>query len=113
MDLNGASPTVSTLDLLDGRITGNPGDTLTASSYNVEEGQVGVNLAGGTLTKIGTGADNTVTLNGTDSFTGLTTVYGGALQLGPGAYAPALNAAPARWSTPEASRSTTAGAPPR
>ena len=48
LDLNGASPTVSTLDLLDGRITGNPGDTLTASSYNVEEGQVGVNLAGGT-----------------------------------------------------------------
>ena len=34
-----------------------------------------------------------MTLNGTDSFTGLTTVYGGALQLGPGAYAPALNAA--------------------
>ena len=112
MDLNGASPTVSTLDLLDGRITGNPGDTLTASSYNVEEGQVGVNLAGGTLTKIGTGADDTVTLNGTDSFTGLTTVYGGALQLGPGAYARRCRR-PARWSTPEASCSTTAGAPPR
>ena len=78
LDLNGASPTVSTLDLLDGQIAGNPGDTLTASSYNVEEGQVGVNLAGGTLTKIGAVADDTVTLNGTDGYTGLTTVYGGA-----------------------------------
>ena len=111
LDLNGASPTVSTLDLLDGQIAGNPGDTLTAASYNVEEGQVSVNLAGGTLTKIGTGADDTVTLNGTDGYTGLTTVYGGACSLAPAHGQP--RSTPARSSMPEAWSSTTAGPPPR
>ena len=113
LDLHGASPTVGAVALLDGRITGNPGDTLTASTYSVEEGQISVNLSGGTLTKIETDAADVVALAGTDSYTGLTTVYGGSLQLGPGPGLRRSSVGAGASSTPAASSSTTAGPPRR
>ena len=90
LDLNGHSIAAGAVTLNDGTITGSSGDTLSAASYTLDSGEVGVNLSGdGTLTKA---TDGTVALSGTNDYTGLTTVDGGGtLELGSGAQAPVLS----------------------
>ena len=91
LDLGGTGGgTVGAVTLQSGSITGQSGDTLVASSVNVQSGTVSANLGdlGGTpLVKSGPG---TVVLSGNNSYTGGTSVKGGVLaissssNLGPG-----------------------------
>ena len=78
LSLGTASPTVGTVSLLNGgQITSSTG-TLTGTAFNVESGSITAKLAGsGSLTKANTG---TVTISGTNSYTGLTQVNAGVLQ---------------------------------
>jgi fibronectin-binding autotransporter adhesin len=83
-DGNSHADTVGTVILADGTIGGG---TLTASSFNVQEGTISANLAGvgATLTKNATtenNGTNVVTLSGANTYTGNTTVTGGTLKLG-------------------------------
>ena len=91
LNLNGTTGgTVGAVTLAGGSITGQSGDTLYASSVNVQSGTVSVGLGdlGGTpLVKSGAG---TVVLSGNNSYRGGTSVEGGTLaissssNLGPG-----------------------------
>ncbi len=88
LDLNGNSPTVGAVTLVNGSIvdlTG--GGSLTGASFNVQSGEIGVPLAGATasLTKAGNGL---VTLAGANNYGGNTTVSSGTLQLINGATLP-------------------------
>lgn len=76
LDLNGFTETVQDVSLTSGSITGG---TLNAASYDVQAGSISANLGNtaATLTKTGAG---TVTLSGTNSYTGGTLVNQGTLQ---------------------------------
>jgi fibronectin-binding autotransporter adhesin len=78
-DLGGFSETVGAVTLAGGAINNG---TLTGSSYAVQSGSIAATLAGaGGLTKSGPG---TVTLTGSNSYSGITTISGGTLQVGTG-----------------------------
>jgi fibronectin-binding autotransporter adhesin len=83
-DGNSHSETVAAVTLADGSIGGG---TLTASSFDVQDGTISANLAGvgATLTKNFTtenNGTNVVTLSGANTYTGNTKVTGGTLKLG-------------------------------
>ena len=98
LDLNGYSPTVGAVGLINGPFDGsiiNSSTTpaaLTASSYVVSNGTIDVDLYGAApMLKVSSGD---VTLRGGDYYTGLTTVCAGQLTLvGPDAWNPVLNGA--------------------
>jgi len=77
-DLSGFTDTVGAVTLTGGTIQNG---TLTGSSYAVQAGTVSANLAGGGLTKTTAG---TVTLSGSNTYTGLTDLQGGILTLSGG-----------------------------
>jgi autotransporter-associated beta strand protein len=81
LNLNGHCPTVGKVTLTDGSIVqGGDAATLTGSSYTVMKGAISANLAGnGGLTKI---TNDTVTLSGENTYSGVTTVAAGTLELG-------------------------------
>ena len=82
LNINSLSHSIGTLQLVNGSVDGN--GTLTSSTiFSVQGGAVNANLAGTAgLTKTG---PLTVTLNGTNSYTGATTISAGALQADDGA----------------------------
>ena len=92
MDLGGYATLAGAVTLTDGQILSRPGPaTLTGTSYVVSNGSISVNLGANaaTLTKTTTGS---VTLSGTNAYTGITTVQGGQLTLvGTGAQAPVMD----------------------
>lgn len=95
LDLNGHSPTVGAVGLINGSIVdnsatpGTPG-TLTGSMYMVLNGLIDVNLGSNAATLI-KGTSGTVTLSRDNNYTGLTTVCGGELQfVGSDAWNPVL-----------------------
>lgn len=79
-DLSGGSETYANVTLLDGLIEDTvSGGLLTATTgFEVQSGTISANLAGGTLTKTTSG---TVTLSGTNSYTGGTFLNGGILSV--------------------------------
>ncbi|MDZ7618554.1 MAG: autotransporter-associated beta strand repeat-containing protein, partial [Patescibacteria group bacterium] len=80
VDVNTRADTIGDFTLTSGSVTGTAG-VLTASSYTVQSGTISAALGGtGTLTKTGTG---TLTLSGSiaNTYTGLTTVTDGVLNL--------------------------------
>ena len=81
LDLNGHCPAVGKVILADGSIVQGSGTaTLTGSSYTVMKGTISANLAGaGGLTKI---TNDNVTLSGQNTYSGVTTVAAGTLELG-------------------------------
>jgi autotransporter-associated beta strand protein len=80
-DIQTFSDTVGAVTLTSGSITGTSG-ILTGSSYNVRSGNASAILGGsGALTKSTAG---TVILTGANTYTGLTTISAGTLQLGDG-----------------------------
>ena len=81
LDLGGHAQTVGAFSLAGGSVTGNA--VLSASSFAVDTGTIGVSLAGAAaaLTKTGAG---TVTLTGASSYGGGTTIGAGTLALGDG-----------------------------
>ena len=98
LNLNGNNISAGAVTLADGTISASstgfqPVDspTLTATSYTVSDGTISANLAGSATLAKSTSA--TVTLSGTDSYTGLTTVYQGTLELSPTAQAPVISGA--------------------
>jgi autotransporter-associated beta strand protein len=80
MNMNGYSSNVGDVILTDGSILGNnSSSTLTGSSYMVMNGTISANLAGtGGLTKI---TNDLVTLSGSDTYSGPTTVCAGELKM--------------------------------
>jgi autotransporter-associated beta strand protein len=90
LNLNGHSPTVGKLILTEGSIVpGNSAATITSSSIVVMNGTISANLAGnGGLTKI---TNDAVTLSGLNTYSGVTTVTAGTLELGPSAQNCVLN----------------------
>jgi autotransporter-associated beta strand protein len=92
LDLNGHSPSVGMLGLIDGSIvdsTANPG-TLTGSIYVVLNGSIEVSLTAMDASLI-KGTDGSVTLSGNNNYWGPTLVCGGQLTLrGPDAWNPVL-----------------------
>jgi len=82
LNLNSHCPTVGKVILTDGSIVpGGNAATLTGSSYTVMKGTISVNLAGaGGLAKI---TNDNVTLSGQNTYSGVTTVTAGKLELGP------------------------------
>jgi hypothetical protein len=81
-DLNGKTETVGGVTLVQGEIkdsAATKGQLTSSTTYAVQQGTVSANLAGATaLTKSGSG---TVTLFGTNTYTGTTTVGAGTLAL--------------------------------
>ena len=91
LDLNGRSPTVGSVALIDGSLVDNAAakGTLSADTFIVLNGEISANLGGdGALIK---GTIGAVTLSGTNTYTGLTTVCGGGLELEPDAFDAVLN----------------------
>ena len=87
LDMSSQDVTAGSLALVDGSVVG-AGHTLTTGSYYGAAGTITANLAGfAAFTKTGPGA---VVLAGSASYTGLTTVYGGTLELGVNAQSPVL-----------------------
>jgi autotransporter-associated beta strand protein len=80
LNLNGYCPVVGKVILTDGSIVPGSGTaTLTATSYTVMKGAISANLAGdGGFTKI---TNDLVILSGANTFSGLTTVSAGELQM--------------------------------
>ena len=79
LDMSSQDVTAGSLALVDGSVVG-AGHTLTTGSYYGAAGTITANLAGfAAFTKTGPGA---VVLAGAASYTGLTTVYDGTLELG-------------------------------
>jgi len=79
LDIVSYDDTVAAVTLTSGAITGTSG-VLTGSSYAVESGTISAILAGGgALTKTTAG---TITLSGTNTYTGGTTISAGSLQYG-------------------------------
>jgi autotransporter-associated beta strand protein len=81
---------VGTITLTSGAITGSAGTLTSTGGFTVQSGMISTNLAGSSgLIK---GTSGTVTLSGTNTYAGTTTVNGGRLVLsGPAAWGPALN----------------------
>jgi len=78
-DMSSFSDTVGAVTLTSGSITGTTG-VLTGTSYDMRSGTVSAILAGtGALTKSTAG---TVTLSGTNTYTGVTTINAGTLSVG-------------------------------
>jgi fibronectin-binding autotransporter adhesin len=80
LSIGNNTDTVGVVTLVSGSISGT-GGTLTGTSYAMQSGSASANLAGGgtvTLTKSTSGI---VTLSGTNTYTGTTTVTGGVLRL--------------------------------
>ena len=78
LDIGAFSDTVGAVTLTSGSITGTTG-ILTGASYGVQSGSIGAILAGaGAMTKSTTG---TVTLSGTNTYSGLTSITGGILNI--------------------------------
>ncbi len=76
LDLGGASQTAGTVTITGGTIQDG---TLTGSSYAVQGGTVSAILAGsGAVTKT---TSSTATLSGSNTYTGITTITGGLLQI--------------------------------
>ncbi len=90
LHFSSGNATAGAVTLTNGSITGGSGNTLTADSYTVVSGTIGVNLAGAaSLAKVSNG---TVTLSGANTYTGLTTVYAGTLAVdGSDAWTPLLD----------------------
>ena len=87
LDMSSQDVTAGSLALVDGSVVG-AGHTLTTGSYYGAAGTITANLAGfAAFTKTGPGA---VVLTGSASYTGLTTVYDGTLELGVNAQSPVL-----------------------
>ncbi len=95
LDLNGNDVSVGQVGLLHGSITNNSATpaSLTATCYAVLNGTIDVDLYGSDAPLL-KGLAGAVTLSGTNSYTGPTTVYAGTLQLnGPDAWNPVFNGA--------------------
>lgn len=80
LSIGGNSDTVGAVTLISGSITGS-GGTLTGASYDVRSGSASA-ILGGTNVALTKSTNGTVTLSGTNSYTGATTVSAGILSLG-------------------------------
>ncbi len=90
LDLNGHNVTVGAVGLINGSIQSTTAASITATSYVVMNGSIDVGLHG-TNAPLIKGAASTVTLSGTNDYTGPTTVYAGQLTLvGSDAWNPVL-----------------------
>ena len=92
LDLNGYSPTVGAVGLINGSIINSSAiaATLTGSSYVVMNGTISTEFDGNTAPLI-KGTSGTVAVNGQNTYGGLTTVYAGELDVGPDARNPILS----------------------
>jgi autotransporter-associated beta strand protein len=80
LNINGLSRSISAFQLIGGTVTGT-GMLSSSTAFSVRAGMIQPNLAGSVgLNKSGPG---TAVLNGLNSYSGLTTVTNGTLQLGP------------------------------
>jgi autotransporter-associated beta strand protein len=87
LNINGLGRTIGTFLMTGGTINGT-GTLLSSAAYTVRAGTIDPNLIGTVgLNKSGPG---TVVLNGTNTYSGLTTVSNGTLQLGPNAQSTVL-----------------------
>ena len=90
LDLGGYSPSVGEVTLSDGSIVNSGGTAaLSGTDYTVMKGTIAAALAGsGPLVKI---TNDAVLLSGANTYTGLTTVLAGTLELGLNAFSPVLS----------------------
>lgn len=92
-DLGASNETVGAVTLVGGSIKGT--GTLVGSSYTVSEGTISATLGGSSgLTKTGTGI---VRIDGSQTYTGTTTISGGTLMLGAGGLRPNALAGASVW----------------
>jgi autotransporter-associated beta strand protein len=80
LSIDANSDTVGAVTLISGSITGS-GGSLTGASYDVRSGSAAA-ILGGTNAALTKTTNGTVTLSGTNSYTGATTVSAGILSLG-------------------------------
>jgi T5SS/PEP-CTERM-associated repeat protein/autotransporter-associated beta strand protein len=79
-DIQGYNQSLASVTLTSGTIAGSGGTLTSSSTFNIQAGTASANLGGSVgLTKTGTG---TAVLSGTNTYTGLTSINAGILNLG-------------------------------